>query len=67
MGHGAVRLYFAVEKNGGWEDRAVIEMPAASLPDNCAFVVQAVRSIAAAEAEGPRHDIQHFPLAGSVN
>ncbi|MCA1399370.1 hypothetical protein [Bradyrhizobium sp. BRP56] len=68
MGHGMVRMYFAVENGAAWEDRAVLEMPCASVAGNFAFAVDAVLAIE--QAEG--NDLDHIPLAaiphrGTVN
>ncbi|WP_375762869.1 hypothetical protein ACE10X_22410 [Bradyrhizobium sp. Pha-3] len=68
MGSGLVRLYFAVEQGGLWEDRAVIEMPSIGIPQNFAFTLEAVREIERAEGA----DLDHTPLAaiphlGAVN
>lgn len=53
MGADCVRIYLAVEKNGEWEDRLIVEMPIKSVLQNSRFVVDATMEIArtADEAE----------------
>ncbi|MVT70659.1 hypothetical protein GPL21_36975 [Bradyrhizobium pachyrhizi] len=61
MGHGMVRMFFAVEREGTWEDRAIIEMPCGSIAGNFAFAVDAVREIAR------ETDVQMVEHLGTVN
>ncbi|MGF6309930.1 hypothetical protein ABIB82_004073 [Bradyrhizobium sp. i1.8.4] len=70
MGSGMVRLFFAVESAGAWEDRAVIEMPCAVVAQNFAFAVDAVRAINEAKGEESRSDlvpVAAIPYRGTVN
>lgn len=68
MGSGMVRMYFAVENGGSWEDRAVIEMPSVSIPSNFAFTLDAVRSIEQANEEESRSaPLAAIPHLGTVN
>ncbi|MCP1969769.1 hypothetical protein [Bradyrhizobium elkanii] len=70
LGHGMVRMYFAVENGAAWEDRAVLEMPCASVAGNFAFAVDAVRAIEQANGEGSQADavpVAAIPYRGTVN
>ncbi|PAY05378.1 hypothetical protein CK489_28730 [Bradyrhizobium sp. UFLA03-84] len=67
MGAGMVRMYFAVEQAGGWEDRAVIEMPCCSIPSNFAFALSAVKAIERELEDEPRSGLQLVPHLGTVN
>ncbi|MCP1851215.1 MULTISPECIES: hypothetical protein [unclassified Bradyrhizobium] len=67
MGAGMVRLYFAVEQDGTWDDRAVIEMPCVSIASNFAFAVDAVRAIAADPDANPEPTKLGLPYLGTVN
>lgn len=69
MGSGMVRLYFSAEQDGGWDDRAIIEIPCVAIRPNFAFALDAVRSIEQANEE---QDSSSVPLAaiphmGTVN
>lgn len=51
MGSDCVRVYLCVEKDGGWQDRGIVEMPITGLLKSSEFVTRSVLEIAA-EAEG---------------
>ncbi|MCC8937440.1 hypothetical protein H8A99_13395 [Bradyrhizobium sp. Arg68] len=67
MGAGMVRMYFAVEQGGTWDDRAVIEMPCSVVHQNFAFAVDAVRAIAADPDANPEPTKLGLPYLGTVN
>jgi hypothetical protein len=45
VGGDVVRLYFAMELGGAWDDQCTLLMPAACLPDAFRFAVTAAREI----------------------
>ncbi|MGY2988695.1 hypothetical protein [Bradyrhizobium sp. USDA 4508] len=67
MGSGMVRMYFSVEQDGAWHDRAVIEMPCVSIASNFAFAVDAVRAITADTDANPEPTKLGLPYLGTVN
>lgn len=46
MGGDCVRIYMAVEKDGAWEDRAILEMPIKTVIEGSKFATEAVLEIA---------------------
>lgn len=42
IGGECVRIYCAVEKNGCWEDRVMLELPVTQIMKNIKFVMEAV-------------------------
>jgi hypothetical protein len=52
VGGGMVRLYFALERNGAWDDQCTLIMPCASLPQSLGFAMESAQQIAA-EIETP--------------
>ncbi|MGY3575509.1 hypothetical protein [Bradyrhizobium sp. USDA 4504] len=61
---GLVRLYFAVEREGAWDDQCTLLMPCSSIGDALGFAVQAAREIAR-ETGGAVQQIEH--RGGTVN
>ena len=45
VGGDVVRLYFALERNGAWDDVFTVLMPSASIPDALGFAVTSAREI----------------------
>ena len=54
MGGDVVRLYFAVERGGAWDDQFTLLMPAACLPDALGFAAREI-SVEAAAAAATAH------------
>jgi len=52
VGGDVVRLYFALERQGAWDDQFTVLMPAACLPNALGFAVTAAREISV-EAAAP--------------
>lgn len=48
-----IRVYCAVERNGVWEDRVILELPAVQMIKNCKFVLEAVREFYGDEIAPP--------------
>jgi hypothetical protein len=51
VGGDMVRLYFAIERDGTWDDQVTVLMPSASIPAASGFAVTSAREISA-EAAG---------------
>jgi hypothetical protein len=47
VGGGVVRVYYALERNGAWDDQFTVLMPIASVESSNGFVTQSAREIAA--------------------
>jgi hypothetical protein len=47
VGGAMVRVYFAMERNGAWDDQFTVLMPMAAIPAATGFVAGSVREIAA--------------------
>jgi hypothetical protein len=47
VGGGIVRIYYALERNGAWDDQFTVLMPVASVESSNGFVIQSAREIAA--------------------
>jgi len=45
VGGDVVRIYFALERNGAWDDVFTVLMPSASIPDALGFAVTSAREI----------------------
>jgi hypothetical protein len=45
IGEDSVRIYWAVERDGAWEDRAVLEMTMAAALENARFLMRAIAEI----------------------
>lgn len=50
VGGGVVRVYYALERNGTWDDQFTVLMPIASVSDAYGFVVTSAREISAESA-----------------
>jgi hypothetical protein len=50
VGGGVVRVYYALERNGAWDDQFTVLMPIASVETSNGFVTQSAREIAAETA-----------------
>jgi hypothetical protein len=55
VGGDMVRLYFAIEREGAWDDQCTVLMPSASVPDAMGFAATSVREIAVEAAGGSAH------------
>ncbi|MBP1297483.1 hypothetical protein [Bradyrhizobium elkanii] len=69
MGSGMVRLYFAAEQDGAWDDRVIIEIPCVAIRPNFAFALDAVREIEQAQGGGhlDQTALAAIPHLGTVN
>jgi hypothetical protein len=47
VGGGMVRVYYALERNGAWDDQFTMLMPIASVESSNGFVIESAREIAA--------------------
>jgi hypothetical protein len=47
VGGGVVRVYYAWERNGAWDDQFTVLMPIASVESSNGFVIESAREIAA--------------------
>jgi hypothetical protein len=47
VGGGVVRVYYALERNGAWDDQFTVLMPIASVESTNGFITQSAREIAA--------------------
>jgi hypothetical protein len=47
VGGGVVRVYYALERNGDWDDQFTVLMPMATIATSSSFVNQSAREIAA--------------------
>ena len=63
IGGGLVRLYFAVERDGAWDDQCTMLMPCSSIGDALGFAITSAREI----ARDIGADIKQVPLLGTVN
>jgi hypothetical protein len=50
VGGDIVRLYFAIEREGAWDDQVTLLMPSACVPASLNFAVASTREIAAEAA-----------------
>jgi hypothetical protein len=50
VGGDVVRVYYALERNGTWDDQFTVLMPIASIATASGFVTQSTREIAAEAA-----------------
>jgi hypothetical protein len=46
VGGGMVRVYYALERNGAWDDQFTMLMPIASVESSNGFVIESAREIA---------------------
>jgi hypothetical protein len=47
VGGGVVRVYYAMERNGAWDDQFCVLMPIESIASSNSFVAQSAQEIAA--------------------
>jgi hypothetical protein len=59
VGGDVVRLYFALERQGAWDDQFTVLMPSASVPATFGFAVSSAREISAETVapEGSRGEV----------
>jgi hypothetical protein len=58
VGGGMVRVYYALERSGAWDDQVTILMPIVCIAESNSFVAQSAQEIAA-ETSIPLVDTRH--------